>query len=135
MATSSLALPQIERDLGDRPGDNTIYFTWDAESGKVVEATSSRQLRPKQSVELLTRLADRPDVVSMKGVLQNISDAQHLRIDGRLIHKVMQGDVVIKRVRSRLFHRVLDPGEKIAVRFTYKLPSGDYSARTDYAAE
>lgn len=129
---SSAAPPQ---ELASRVGDNTIYFSWDADSERLSQATSSRRFRAKQRLELLTRVADRSGAIVMRAVLKNVSQQRRYRIDGPLVHYVFQDGAVVKRLETEVFHVVLKPGERVVGRFTYVLETGDYSARTDFERE
>jgi hypothetical protein len=126
---SSAAPPQ---ELASREGDNTIYFRWESGDGRLSQATSSRRFRAKQKLELLTRVVDRSGEIVMRAVLKNVSQQRRYRIDGPLVHHVLQDGEVVKRLETEIFHVVLKPGERVVGRFTYVLETGDYSARTDY---
>ncbi|HWC14916.1 MAG TPA: hypothetical protein VG929_10035 [Actinomycetota bacterium] len=115
-----------------RAGDNTIYFTWDAEHRRITEASSSRRFTADQQVELLTRLTDRTGAVVARGVLKNVSTTQHYRVRGRLVQRIYSGSEVFRVRRSTTIHRVLAPGEKARASFRYRIPSGSYSVRTDF---
>lgn len=118
--------------VAPRQGDNTIYFTWDAQEKRIVEASSSRQLTAGQQVELLTRLTDRTGAVDIRGVLKNVSSAQRYRVSGRLVQRIYQGSDEFRVRRSKPIDRVLAAGEKVGFRFSYGLASGSYSVRTDF---
>jgi hypothetical protein len=126
---SSAAPPQ---ELASRAGDNTIYFSWDAGSARLSQATSSRRFEAKQKLELLTRVVDRSGEIVMRAILKNVSQERRYRVDGPLVHNVFRNDKLIKRLETEVFHVVLKPGERIVGRFVYTLETGDYSARTDF---
>lgn len=121
--------------MSAREGDNTIYLEWDARKKKVRQASSSRRLTAGQKVELLTRLADRSGRIVTRGVLRNISEDQQYLVHGRLIHRIYRDDELIRSLSSRRLRVVLGPGERIAVRFAYRLRTGSYSVRTDFVTE
>lgn len=124
------------RAVAAREGDNTIYVRWNAEKRKIVEASSSRRFTAGQEVELLTSVSDRTDRLTVRAVLRNISDDTIYVIrGGRLLHRVFTSGQEIKTFRSRPIETRLRPGEKVAVRFSYMLRTGDYSLRTDLVTE
>lgn len=140
LSTSVLGAPSIAGDgpperMSSREGDNTIYFEWDARKRKMRGASSSRRLTADQKVELLTKLVDRTGRIVSNGALRNISEDEQFLVRGRLFHRIYRGDEMIRSLPSRLFRTVLKPGEKIAVRFGYRLKTGSYSIRTDFVSE
>lgn len=121
--------------LGSRDGDNTISFRWNQKTRRVVDADSSRIIIAGASVEILTALRDGVRRIAMRGVIRNVSDHACLRVEGRMVHKVWDASgELIRRLRSRSFNVLLSPGEVVRARFSYLLPSGRYSARTDFVA-
>lgn len=130
LGTGAVAGP-IE-SIASRDGDNTIYFTWDAERRLITEASSSRRVTAGQQVELLTRLTDRTGALVARGVLKNVSTTQRYRVRGRLVQRIYSGSDVFRVRRSTTIDRVLEPGEKVGASFRYGIPSGSYSVRTDF---
>ena len=119
-------------DVDSRKGDNWISFVWNNDEKEVSDASSSRVIRANARIEILTGLRNRPGRVRMRAVLTNVSERE-LRIDGRLVHSVWDAeDNLERRLRSRVIDVVLQPGESRGARFRYQLPSGDYTARTDF---
>ncbi|HEV3472785.1 MAG TPA: hypothetical protein VG408_06210 [Actinomycetota bacterium] len=130
-AVGASATPALE----SRDGDNTIYFRWDQDTRRVVAAESSRMIVADAPVEILTGLRDGARKIAMRAVIRNVSEDSVMRVDGRLVHKVWDDSgELIRRLRSRALDLVLSPGEQIRTRFSYLLPSGRYSARTDFVA-
>ena len=127
--------PSSPTPMEAREGDNTIYFTWNARTRRVTQASSSRRLVAGQEVELLTALVDRTGRVAMRATLKNISDTRSYDVEGRLVHIVTRDGEVIKRLSSDPIHTVLEPGERVRAVFRYRLRSGEYSARTDFVTE
>lgn len=119
--------------LDSREGDNSIYFEWDRKEGRVATATSSTRITGESRVRITTSLRDRPGRIAMRASLKNVSEDKVIAVEGRIIHKVWDeaGDLV-RRMKSRLFTQRLKPGEYVTARFSYRLPSGWYSARSDY---
>lgn len=124
----------VHRRLESREGDNTIYMRWNASKKRIARASSSRRLVAGQEVELLTSVSDRTGKIEMRAVLKNMSDSVVYEVDGRLVHQVSDSEGVEKTLRSRILDRLLRPGEKIIVFFSYMLRTGDYAVRTDMAA-
>lgn len=135
----SLAGPGLRaegvEELGSRDGDNTVYFRWNQSSRRLTGADSSRMIVAGARVEILTALKDRTGKIVMRGVLRNVSEDSVFHVDGRMIHKVWDDtDDLFREVKSRPLDVVLAPGEEVRARFAYVLPSGRYSARTDFEA-
>ena len=132
MALASTAIAGPTATMASRQGDNTVYLTWDADNGKITEATSSRRFTADQEVELLTQVRARDGRLRVRGVLRNISATERYSVNGRLVQTIYKGTEVF---RSRTLYRikeVLVPGERIVASFSYNLPSGSYSIRTDF---
>ncbi|MDQ3964232.1 MAG: hypothetical protein M3277_10035 [Actinomycetota bacterium] len=120
--------------LDSRDGDNSLYFEWDLKERRVTTATSSLRISDKSRVRIMTSLRDRPNRIAMRATLKNVSD-EVIVLDGRLVHKIWaEGETLIRRLKSRLLTKRLEPGEYVSARFSYLLPSGWYSARTDFVA-
>jgi hypothetical protein len=122
-------------ELADREGDNTISYSWDAESGRVTQATSGRVFVKGQEVELITSISDEDGRVVMRASLHNLSDETTFYVDGRLKHRIILDGELLRSLKSRPVDRALRPGERIRARFDFRLPSGDYEGRTDYSAD
>ena len=132
---SGPARAQVAVPMNDRDGDNTIFFTWDADAGRVTHATSGRRIVAGQQVELITSISDEDGRVVMRATLHNSSETTTFQVDGRLKHRIMVDGDVIRTSKSRPLERTLRPGEKVRARFDLRLPSGDYEGRTDYSAD
>ncbi len=118
--------------LRSREGDNSLYFEWNQKERRVTIATSSMRIDDTSRVRIVTSLRDRSERIVMRATLKNTSD-EVVVLDGRLVHKVWAEDgTPIRRLKSRLLTRRLEPGDHVSARFSYLLPSGWYSARTDF---
>lgn len=121
------------RHLGSREGDNSIYFKWDRKESRVATATSSTRITGGARVRILTSLRDRPGRIAMRASLKNVSEDEVIVLDGRIIHKIWdEAGNLVRRLKSRPLTQGLEPGEYVTARFSYQLPSGWYSARSDF---
>lgn len=121
------------RHLKSRQGDNSIYFEWDRKEGRVTTATSSMRVTGEERSRLMTSLREARGRIVMRASLRNVSDEDVIVLEGRLIHKVWDEDgTLVRRLKSRLLTQQLEPGEHVSARFSYQLPSGWYSARSDF---
>jgi uncharacterized repeat protein (TIGR01451 family) len=120
-------------DLESRDGDNTISFGWDEAAGITSASSGTRFVRGGGS-ELFTDLSEEEGRISNRMTLRNTAEAARLRVRGRLVHEVYQGARLVARLRSDPIDVVLAPGGEVAARFSYLLPTGDYTVQAAFVS-
>ncbi|HEV2754173.1 MAG TPA: hypothetical protein VG318_00150 [Actinomycetota bacterium] len=118
-----------------RDGDNTVSFGWDEAAGGITAATSGRRLTADAGSELLTDLTTQNGAIVNRLTLRNTAEATRLRVQGRLVHEVYDGDRLVARLRSAPLDVVLSPGGAVAARFSYLVPTGDYTVHAAFEAD
>jgi uncharacterized repeat protein (TIGR01451 family) len=117
--------------LGSRAGDNTVSFGWDETAG-ITSATSGTRFVRGGGSELLTNLTTAGGAIVNRIELTNTHDAARLKVDGRLVHEVYSGSRLVARLRSAPIDVVLAPGGSVVARFSYLVPTGDYTVHASF---
>lgn len=118
-----------------RDGDNTVSFGWDEAAGGITSATSGRRFTGGGASELLTDLTTDGGALVNRLTLRNTAEATRLRVDGRLVHEVYAGTRLVARLRSAPIDVVLAPGGEVVARFSYLVPTGDYTVLAAFEAD
>jgi hypothetical protein len=121
--------------LGSKGGDNALYYAWDESAGSIVHASSSVSFMRDEKIQLLSSLHPVHGRVVVDATIVNDSGMRRLAVDGRLRHSIISGSRTIATLRSAPIHVVLAPHGSTSVRFSYVLPSGDYSVASSFLSD
>ena len=120
--------------LESRGGDNTVSFGWDEAAG-ITSATSGTRFVRGRGSELETDLTAGDGAIVNRLTLTNTHDAARLEVRGRLVHEVYSGGGLVARLRSAPIDVVLAPGGSVVARFSYLVPTGDYTVEASLESQ
>lgn len=112
--------------LASRDSDNTVSFSWDEAFGIVGATSGTRHVRGNDA-ELLTDLTTADGKITNQITLTSALEDERLRVQGRIVHEVYSGGRLVARLRSAPIDEVLAPRGSVVARFSYLVPTGDYT--------
>jgi uncharacterized repeat protein (TIGR01451 family) len=121
--------------LGSKGGDNALDYAWDENAGSIVHASSSLSFVRDEKVQLLSSLHPVHGRIVVDATIVNDSGMRRLAVDGRIRHGIVSGSRTVATLRSAPIHVVLAPHGSTSVRFSYALPTGDYSVISSFLSE
>ena len=114
--------------------DNTMYFQYDAVTGTMPSAYSSRVIRRRDRVDFFAYVAQRSDAPlgkRLRGrIVMRLNRDKPVHYEGRIVLVVEDGTGLTAVRRTRNVDFVLRPREgrrSRIFRWTFDLPSGDYT--------
>jgi uncharacterized repeat protein (TIGR01451 family) len=122
------------REVGSLVGDNRLRYSWDADSKRILSATSSQQVPQVRPLTLLTSLSRRRGSIRVVVELKNPSASRRVSVTGRLVHTVTADNGAQVRFESGKIDVVLAPNGTSRSSFSYQLPTGTYSATAAFEA-